>query len=93
MHNKTRHLGYIVQFFKRAETPKSVKSPQNAVKTRKSFLDFYSHNIPASFVSAGNGEACLFKAKNGFSFLIYVHRAKNKSASKPDFCSETKIFS
>lgn len=40
MHNKTRHLGYIVQFFKRAETQKSVKSPQNSVKTRESFLDF-----------------------------------------------------
>lgn len=80
MHNKTQHLGYIVQFFKRAETLKSVKSPQNSVKTRESFLDFILTILRQLLFSAGNGEACLFKAKNGFSFLIYVHRAKNKSA-------------
>lgn len=77
MHNKTRHLGYIVQFFKRAETPKSVKSPQNAVKTRKSFLDFYSHNIPATFVFSRKRQGVPFQSeKRIFFFNLCSSREK-----------------
>lgn len=88
MHNKTRHLGYIVQFFKRAETLKSVKSSQNAVKTRESFLDFILTIFRQLLFQPETARRAFSKRKTDFNF----HRAKNKSASKPDFCSETKIF-
>lgn len=70
MHNKTRHLGYIVQFFKRAETLKSVKSPQNAVKTHESFLDFILTIFRQLLFQPETARRAFSKRKTDFMFIV-----------------------